>query len=180
MLSKLLTLIFLGELLISMLCLKLIRIFTEIELFEAIIFSSIVSALFLVLLAYVLWHMKILTIQLVPTICWALITSMLIVVILGPNTVMNIDRSRSFYILSWVQNGGIRIDEDGKLLIQVDSPERLNTRGIQERLLEQSSRGLLELRGQTYYLTNTGKITLAVANTIANFYHLDGWFKNRN
>jgi hypothetical protein len=178
-LSKFLALIFLGQLLISMLCLKLMRVFTEVELFESIISSSVIATLFLILLTYLLWYKKVLTVQLVPTVCWALLTSMLFVVILGPNTVMNIDRSRSFYILSWVQNGGIRID-DGKLLMQVDSPERLNTRGIQERLLEQSSRGLLELRGQTYYLTDTGKITLSVANAIANFYHLDGWFKNRN
>ncbi len=156
------------------------RVFTEIELFEAIIFSSVASTLFLTLLAYVLWHRKILTIQLVPTVCWALLTSMLVVVILGPNTVMNIDRSRSFYILNWVQNGGIRVSGDGKLLMRVDSNERLNTSGIQERLLEQSSRGLLELRGNTYYLTNKGKVTLTIADVIANFYHLEGWFKNRN
>ncbi len=179
-LSKLLALIFSSEILISILCLKLMRVFTEIELFEAIIFSSVASTLFLTLLAYVLWHRKILTIQLVPTVCWALLTSMLVVVILGPNTVMNIDRSRSFYILNWVQNGGIRVSGDGKLLMRVDSNERLNTSGIQERLLEQSSRGLLELRGNTYYLTNKGKVTLTIADVIANFYHLEGWFKNRN
>jgi predicted transcriptional regulator len=109
-----------------------------------------------------------------------LLISTLLMLYLGPNTVMNIDRSRSFYVLSWVGNGDIQISNGQLNLSKVISDEKLNISAIKERIGEQVDRGLIERRRTTYILTQKGKVTLSIANRLASFYHLEGWFNNRN
>jgi predicted transcriptional regulator len=93
---------------------------------------------------------------------------------------MNIDRSRSFYVLSWVGNGDIQISNGQLNLSKVISDEKLNISAIKERIGEQVDRSLIERRGTTYILTQKGKVMLSIANRLASFYHLEGWFNNRN
>jgi hypothetical protein len=101
-------------------------------------------------------------------------------IILVPNTVLNVDRSRSLYVLSWVENKKIETNADGELILDVKSPEKFNVFSIKDRLNEQSSRGLIKFQDESYLLTWRGRLTLNLAETLAAFYELDGWFKNRN
>jgi hypothetical protein len=108
-----------------------------------------------------------------------LVVGMLTMMFIGPNTVMNIDRSRSFYVLSWADNKGISVDKSGELILNVRSPEKMNVVSIKERVEEQYSRGLIKLQDDTYILTTKGRFMLTMANSIASFYDLEGWAKNK-
>ena len=177
---KLATLIFVVNFILSAFALKFLRIFSRIQLFEQIMVSVILSAVFIGIAVLLLRKKSLIPSQRVPTIAWLILVAMLIMIILGPNTVMNVDRSRSFYVLSWVEKGAIELTDDGQLILNVKSPEKFNLISIKERLDEQSARGLIEFRDQSYFLTWRGKLTLNIAQFLASFYKLDGWFKNRN
>ena len=177
---KIATLIFAVNFILSMLALKLLRTFSDIQLFEQIMLSALTSAFFVWMTALLLSRNSFISSQRIPTISWIILVSMLLIVTLGPNTVMNVDRSRSFYVLSWVEKKAIKVTDDGKLILNVNSPEKFNLVSIKARLDEQSTRGLIEFRDQSYFLTWRGRLTLMIAEFLAAFYKLDGWFKNRN
>ena len=163
-----------------MLALKLLRTFSDIQLFEQIMLSALTSAFFVWMTALLLSRNSFISSQRIPTISWIILVSMLLIVTLGPNTVMNVDRSRSFYVLSWVEKSAIEVTDNGQLILNVKSPEKFNLVSIKARLDEQSTRGLIEFRDQSYFLTWRGRLTLMIAEFLAAFYKLDGWFKNRN
>jgi hypothetical protein len=96
------------------------------------------------------------------------------------NSVMlNIDRSRSFYVLSWVANGQVYIDSgDHKLMIR--SPEGMNVNGVYQRVEENKARGFIIESGDKYALSFTGKIFLDITNIIAKTYELKNWDINKN
>lgn len=177
---KIATLIFAVNFILSMLALKLLRTFSDIQLFEQIMLSALTSAFFVWMTALLLSRNSFISSQRIPTISWIILVSMLLIVTLGPNTVMNVDRSRSFYVLSWVEKSAIEVTDNGQLILNVKSPEKFNLVSIKARLDEQSTRGLIEFRDQSYFLTWRGRLTLKIAEFLAAFYKLDGWFKNRN
>jgi hypothetical protein len=177
---KLATLIFAVNFILSAFALKFFRIFPLMQLFEQIMVSVILSAVCIGIAVLLLLKKSLIPSQRVPTIAWLILVAMLIMIILGPNTVMNVDRSRSFYVLSWVENNKIETTTNGELILNVESPEKFNIVSIKERLNEQSSRGLIEFRDNSYFLTWRGRLTFNMAETLAAFYKLDGWLKNRN
>lgn len=177
---KLATLIFVVNFILSVVVLKFLRIFSDIQLFEQIIVSVILSAVFIGMAVLLLLRKSLIPSQRIPTLSWLILVAMLIMIILGPNTLVNVDRSRSLYVLSWVENKKIETTADGELILNVKSSEKFNLVSIKERLDEQSSRGLIKFRDQSYFLTWRGRLTLNMAETLAAFYKLDGWFKNRN
>ncbi len=95
------------------------------------------------------------------------------------NSVMlNIDRSRSFYVLSWVANGQVYIaPAENKLMII--SPESSNVKGVYQRIEENKARGFITELDNKYELTFAGKIFLNVTNTIAKTYDLKNWNSNK-
>jgi hypothetical protein len=94
------------------------------------------------------------------------------------NSILNIDRSRSFYILSWVKNNEVSLGVDGALELKVASHESLNTQAIHERLKEQLQRGLIKTDFGRYKLSVSGELTYNLAVLLSNFYDLTGWKKN--
>lgn len=174
------TIILVGDFCLSSLALKILRNFHGIQLFEQIMFSCLIGSLVLGFAIWIYSVMKSIHSKLREFVFWMLLVSTLLMMYLGPNTVMNIDRSRSFYVLSWVGHGDIQINHDQLILSKVVSAEKLNVAGIQERINEQIDRGLIERKSATYLLTYKGKVTLSIANRLATFYQLEGWFNNRN
>ena len=108
-----------------------------------------------------------------------MLISLLIMFIIGPNTLLNIDRSRSFYVLSWVNSHSIKIGSNDELIINVKSPEKSNSIAIRERLQEQTERGLIHSNGNKYELTWKGKMAYQIAEVLAKFFALQGWMNNR-
>ncbi len=94
--------------------------------------------------------------------------------------ILNIDRSRSFYALSWVSQGKVLVKSDGGFDLRgVMSSESTNLEAINQRLVEQESRGLIEISNDEVRLTKVGIVLFVFAEKIADIYDLQGWNQNR-
>lgn len=91
------------------------------------------------------------------------------VYVFGTTVLMNIDRSRSFYVLVWSHNGNSEKEIVGLVTQQFGGAEIY---GLRQRLSEQVSRGLLiEKRGE-YSLTTLGNLTLCTSRILAKVFSL--------
>lgn len=107
-----------------------------------------------------------------------LISSMLFF-ILAQFSLLNIDRSRSFYVLSWVENSSVTISLGNIDLSDVRSPEKQNAEAILNRVREQESRGFLSISDSEIALTQKGKFVLRIANVLGKLYRLENWQFNK-
>lgn len=95
-------------------------------------------------------------------------------------TLMNIDRSRSFYVLNWIDKDKLYFERNN-LVSKVASQEANEIDAIEQRVFEHQSRGLLNIENSgKITLTLMGKLTLKISNFFANVFSLQGWFLNRN
>ena len=94
-------------------------------------------------------------------------------------TFLNIDRSRSYYVLSWVENNKLSYDDDGILISKIASYEGLNSASTEYRLDEQISRKLVRKNGNELSLTLVGKAIYHMSNVLSKIYMLKGWEANK-
>ena len=94
------------------------------------------------------------------------------------SVVLNIDRSRSFYVLGWVRSDEIRLENAGYDLSLVHSEEKLSKKAITVRINEQISRGLIRKDSHKISVSLSGKVITSAADSFAKFFHLAGWFSN--
>ena len=99
--------------------------------------------------------------------------------LLAQFSILNIDRSRSFYVLSWIHLEKIEIEGNSYDLSQVESGEKSNLGAIVDRIREQEVRGLVKVNNSKLQLTSRGETVLWVANTSGYLFHLDFWAANR-
>jgi hypothetical protein len=95
-------------------------------------------------------------------------------------SLVNIDRSRSFYVLSWADQGKIVNLESGFALKNVSSIERLNPEAINVRVAEQIEKNLLSLDGNLVRTTSSGKLAVWVAEKLSEIFKLQNWELNKN
>lgn len=98
--------------------------------------------------------------------------------ILSQTQVLNVDRSRSFYLLSWVDQGIVQDAGHGISFDRECSIEMTNPEGIRDRLDEQVSRGFVTQSGSEFKLTPIGKVQLFLADKLASLFNLRNWDKN--
>jgi hypothetical protein len=91
---------------------------------------------------------------------------------------VNIDRSRSFYVLSWVKLYQISSDLPHNLN-QIKSSEAINRSAISQRLAEQKTRGLIKEEGGYLKLTNIGNFLFSISNLFAKIFNLSNWFYHK-
>lgn len=91
---------------------------------------------------------------------------------------LNIDRSRSYFLLSWISNGEISYNQTNQIVSIVKSPEAEATAGILMRVEEQSARGLIVRKNNKLALTHFGEVVLQTSNLLSHLFHLTGWSKN--
>ena len=94
-------------------------------------------------------------------------------------TLLNIDRSRSLYILSWAHHHRIDVENELILLNRVKSLEARVPSAISQRIDEHVERGLMVNNGQQVLLTSRGEMYFKVADTLANIFQLNGWKQNK-
>ena len=95
--------------------------------------------------------------------------------------ILNVDRSRSFYVLSWINEGKVLVKTDGDYYLSgVVSSEGASLDSIKQRLVEQNDRGLIEIKGNKVILTKLGTLFFISAEKLANLYNLQGWKLNRH
>lgn len=107
--------------------------------------------------------------------CRILIVLFLFATTIFSSTLLNIDRSRSLYVLSWIDNSQIVEKVNGSLEINVISSEALDTNAIFQRVNEHKKRGLIVQQNEIFKLSAAGKAILYSAKVLASVYNLDGW-----
>ncbi len=133
--------------------------------FEKVTFSSLTLAIFLIIIKKINYQR--LTIILTIYIC---LTQLFV----------NIDRSKSFYVLYWIENNEIEYDLTNlTFLVKVpDINSRTNEFDFIQRVQEHKIRGLVTQNGKRISLTSAGKVILKISDLSAKFFRLKGWVGN--
>jgi hypothetical protein len=146
-------------------------------LFEEILFGSILAAFFTLSFTFYLKNRGVFK-DSIQTLCYVNILALMFSVLILPYSLLNVDRSRSFYVLSWVEQGKVSV-ENGQIILNVKSTESLDRSGVYLRLVEQQQRGLINRSNQTYEITSMGKLALAIATMLAQTFSLENWEANK-
>jgi len=96
------------------------------------------------------------------------------------STLLNIDRSRSFYVLGWVKNDKVKTVGDQFDFSSVNSEERKNENAMIIRLNEQLDRGFIKLDQNSISLTLLGETAFMVAEIASRVFRLENWESNKN
>ncbi len=146
------------------------------KLFEQVLLTSFLSCIGILILG------KINNRSFIPYtefIAWVLFASVFFS-FAASSALLNVDRSRSFYVLGWVDNGSISGSPSRPNLENVRSEERTDLNAIAVRLQEQSQRGIIEYRNGEFSLSLTGNLLIFSSNLLAKLFKLDGWTKNNS
>lgn len=174
------SLIVLSILFFTSLLIALTRNFLKIDmlLFESIIVSS--SIIFLIVfLTLTRIRLKVIPTSSLQTLLYVSLIGLLCTLIILPNTLLNVDRSRSLYILNWVNQKQLK-NVGGELVVNVKSPEGSDLSGVELRLDEQIQRGLVIYSGGEYKLSRSGRFVLQVAEILASSFNLSNWQRNKS
>ncbi len=133
--------------------------------FEKVTFSSLTLAIFLIIIKKINYQR--LTIILTIYIC---LTQLFV----------NIDRSKSFYVLYWIENNKIEYDLTNLTFLDKvpDINSRTNEFDFIQRVQEHKIRGLVTQNGKRISLTSAGKVILKISDLCAKFFRLKGWVGN--
>ena len=91
------------------------------------------------------------------------------------STMINIDRSRSLHVISWIHDTGPISHEELEKKIRVKYGQ-FDRNFIEQRLDEQTKRNILTYRENSYTLTQFGNIIWAISQFLAKVFKLEGWF----
>ena len=108
-----------------------------------------------------------------------LILSSMLFFVTAQSTVLTIDRSRSFYVLSWVKAEKINVTDNGLDFTLIQSEEKNSNSAIELRLKEQVDRKLVHFNSGKYSLTMLGSGVLLCADSFAKVFNLSGWYQNK-
>lgn len=108
-----------------------------------------------------------------------LILSSILFFVTAQSTVLTIDRSRSFYVLSWVKAEKIIVTDTGLDFSLVQSDEKNSNSAVELRLQEQVDRKLVYFNSGKYSLTMLGSMVLLCADSFAKIFNLTGWYQNK-
>ena len=90
-----------------------------------------------------------------------------------------IDRSRSIFVLQWVDEAAGKFDSD-QLLKEISFQVKIDDKeAILQRLQEQTARGVFTSNARgNYEITKFGRVTLLSVNVLASWYNLEGFTRN--
>ena len=104
--------------------------------------------------------------------------SIILVVYISMNLLfVNIDRSKSFYILFWIENNRILISGENETYLN-NFPKiksRINEYDFTQRIKEHEARGLISSGNGELFLTKSGKLMLLASDLLARIFRLKGW-----
>jgi len=90
---------------------------------------------------------------------------------------LNIDRSRSVFVLKWVNELSISSSVQIEEIAEFKNLSPLDSAAVAQRLDEQKQLGMLREVGDGYELSLLGKIFIKLASVIAKVMNLDGFVK---
>jgi hypothetical protein len=105
------------------------------------------------------------------------LTFLLLIYITMILLIVNIDRSKSFYLLYWVKNNEIKIVNSE---ISADSKSKdffkeISEKDFLSRIKEHESRGLVMQNRGILYLTPPGEFLVSTSNFLSKILKLSGW-----
>lgn len=140
------------------------------NIFNNILITSIVVTIFCLVLNNLLKNIfDVSQILLIALVFFTITTS----------TLVNVDRSRSIYVLSWISEGRVELNNNFIGLDQVRSKEKMNIDGVKQRINEQIERGLVTQSGNKLELNKSGLVIVLISKFVAKVFNLNGWEKNR-
>ncbi len=157
----------------------ILLMFRVLDIFNNLLFEQIILGSFLVFIVIWFWQ-KFIAKKSILIILTILLLSMSASILVEQSTILNIDRSRSFYVLAWTHKNLISFENGILDLTKVQSDEKLGLTGIETRINEQISRGLITKGSSEIKLSNFGKVYYFCAEKIAIIYRLDNWAKNNH
>ena len=110
---------------------------------------------------------------------YALILGLVCAYLTTTLALLNVDRSRSFYVLAWVDQYELSSSENERDFSPVQSEEVQALNPINSRITEQINRGFISTERKTLELTNKGKFALSSAEFFAKYFRLSGWHRNK-
>ncbi len=135
-------------------------------LFESILISSIASVVITSISYSIKWG------GFSSNMFLSILLSFLLIITPSFLVLMNIDRSRSFYVLVWATFPRSAQEIENQSIIAFGSAEKF---GILMRLKEQEKRGLIKHDEGFYSLTTTGRLMVTTADMFASLYKLDNY-----
>lgn len=91
---------------------------------------------------------------------------------------LNIDRSRSYYVIGWVHAGNVGVKNDLYTYDDVVSFEKKNIEASDMRIREQIDRGVMVKIGDSVKLTFTGAAMYQTAEILSKVFSLENWKEN--
>jgi len=89
---------------------------------------------------------------------------------------LNIDRSRSFFLLKWVDSSG----SNGITVQEIQKQKNLSESdlvAVEQRIQEQSQSGFLIVRNERIYISQEGKVLVFIFRNLARVENLAGYSK---
>ena len=161
-------------LLASILFLFLIRQITQtIILFESILISILLTVLLAISFYFIQQKRGIIKFDYETLL--SLFVSVLLFYSISFSTIMNTDRSKSLYVLSWVHDLGPITEKNLAQKIRIKYGE-YDSSYIQQRITEHKSRGVFVERNGFIQTSTLGNVYWYVANKIAGIFKLSGWY----
>lgn len=90
------------------------------------------------------------------------------------STVLNIDRSKSFYVINLLHNSQPISESDLKTKISQKFGDK-EYNSYQSRILEQAKRGIVTKENNKYVLSFIGNLIWQISNFLAKIFNLSGW-----
>jgi hypothetical protein len=133
--------------------------------FEKVTVSSLILAIFLII---------------IKKINYQRLTIILTIYICLTQVFVNIDRSKSFHILYWIENNEIDYNLTNLTFLDKvpDIKSRTNEFDFIQRVQEHKIRGLVTQKGKQISLTSAGEIILKISDLCAKYFRLKGWVGN--
>lgn len=158
---------FLRNFIIILLSNLLIFYFLQRFIYNTLVFEKISFSIFLTFI--ILVYLK--------KISYKNFSIILIIYIVMILLLVNIDRSKSFYILYWVKNNNITVlnGEINNLNQFKDINTIINKNDFTTRISEHKSRGLIIEQNNSLKLTRAGELILKLAESLAKIFNLKGW-----
>lgn len=91
---------------------------------------------------------------------------------------LNIDRSRSYYVIGWVHAGNVGVKNNLYTYDDVISSEKKNVEASNMRIREQIDRGVMIKMEDSLKLTFTGAAMYQTAEILSNVFSLENWKRN--
>lgn len=146
---------------------------------STLIFDQLLIISIIIILSYAVINRVVLRMnfeKLVAIVCLGLFLTFL-----NQAFVLNVDRSRTTYVLAWIDKGFVSTTLAGEIQVNgVSSPENQNVEGSVQRIKENIERGLVKVEGERVSLTTAGNLLLKIIQITADLFRLEGWHKNNH